>query len=71
MNVRCHTYVLREWCRIVHSLLMPLRVNKTSQAILEEYFHLSGLYQSRHFSDTKHLMRHRLARTVCECSVIR
>ena len=33
---------------------MALSMNKTAQAILEEHFHLSRLYQSCYFSDTKH-----------------
>jgi hypothetical protein len=43
---------------------MALSMNKTTQAILEEHFHLSRLYQSRYFADTKHVMRHGLPGTV-------
>src|ERR1044071_1426100 len=52
-------------------LFMALSMNKTTQAILEEHVHLSRLYQSCYFSDTKHLMCHGLPCTVRECPVIR
>src|SRR6185369_15777871 len=49
---------------IFQSLRMVLSMNQTTQAILEEHFHFSRLYQSRYFSDTKHLMCHGLPCTV-------
>src|ERR1041385_4842629 len=56
---------------LFQSYSMALSMNQTTQAILEEYFHLFRLYQSCYFSDTKHLMCHGLPCTVRECPVIR
>ena len=55
---------------VVQCLLMALSMYKTAQAVVEEYVYLLWLDQSCYFSDTKHLVCHRLPRTVGECPVI-
>src|SRR5688572_12775046 len=56
---------------VFQSLFMALSMNKAAQAILEEHFHLSRLYQFCYFSDTKHLMCHGLSCSVRDCPVIK
>src|ERR1700754_600907 len=56
---------------VFQRLLRALSMNKTTQTILEEHFHLSRLDQSGYFSDTKNLMCHGLPGTVGECPVVR
>src|SRR5678815_939534 len=82
MVVRCASHAdISRMCAITHvthspylccqNLFMALSMKKTTQAIMEQHFHLSRLHQSCYFSDTKHLMRHGLSCTVRECPVIR
>jgi len=63
-HVRYHTYdPLIPNC-VASEFILALSMNKTTQPILEQHFHLARLHQSRYFSDTKHFMRHGLSRTV-------
>ena len=63
-HVRYHTYhPLIPNC-VASEFILALSMNKTTQPILKQHFHLARLHQSRYFSDTKHFMRHGLSCTV-------